>query len=157
MGRTEGARIPFTEEEVKNRDLVIRMLRYEDSLGKGGIGREIYTSEHYLPLRSLTPEKTLNRLVLDHFGFSSDDSSVENYRTIFSYYYRSPTDYDEEVLSSVYYMRHNRLMYYTTPAPQVGERYTDVPLYDLEGEETRLSHLLEGGNRYTFVAAFSTS
>ena len=56
---------------------------------------------------SLDVEKMINRIVLNYFGFDTSNESVENYRTIFRTYFKSPNDYDVEVINSVHYMREN--------------------------------------------------
>ena len=89
---------PFLHENVIDRDLVIKMLTFENEYGRGA-GQNIY---NIFTKHDLQPQKTINRHVLNHFGFDSSDESVNMYRTIFKTYYRSASNYDKEVLDCVY-------------------------------------------------------
>jgi hypothetical protein len=121
MRDLDAARIPFRQQHVADRDLVLRMLKYEDALLLGKTASQMYLSALYLPRQSLTVEKTVQRIVLRAHGFDASPESAQNYRAIFRYYYRSPTDHDKNVLASVPYMRENKLLYYTSPEIQVGQ------------------------------------
>ncbi len=148
----------FTSEDVANKALVIRMLQYEEALSKGPKGQALYANSSNLPLVSLFVEHTLNRMTLNHFGFSTSDSSVEAYRSIFRAYYRSPFDYDAEVLSSVHYMRENKCVYYKSKPLLVGDTVPDCKVYNLEGAATSLyDEFQREPFRYTVVAGFSMS
>lgn len=159
MGKIENQNEkPFTEANVCNRDLVIQMLKYEDSIILGNEGEQIYRNPLFKPRVSLTPEYAIHRLVLSHFGFDTTDTSVENYRKIFVHYYNSPTNYDKEVLSSVAYMRENKCVYYTKPIVNVGDIIPDVMLYNLDGNTTTtLYATLANDFDYAFVAGYSSS
>lgn len=151
-------RRPFTEEDCKNKSLVLQMLKHEDQLGKGEFGRTLYTNKFNKPLASLFPEKTLNRKVLDHFNFTNDDESVENYRKIFRTYYKGPNDYDKDVINAVYYMRHNRIAFYKEKKPLVGEIIPDAKLLNLDGSLTSITEILDNHHKnITAIAAFSES
>lgn len=100
---------------VGDRDLVLRMLRYEDGLIHSPETMRMYADPTFRPRTSLTIEHALQRVVLARFGFSTSDESVRAYRSIFRHYYRSPWDHDRDVLSAVTYMRENKLLYYTAP------------------------------------------
>jgi hypothetical protein len=125
--------IPFTEETIKDRDLILKLLRYENEIILGEDGKKIYTDLTYKPRTSLFPEYTIHRKVLSNFGFDTSDESVENYRKIFSFYYQSPTEFDKEVLDSVVYMRENKCVYYTSPIINVGDVIPDTSIYQLDG------------------------
>lgn len=147
----------FTELDLLNKDLIIKMLQYEDTLIHGEVGKKIYTDDLMLPRRSLTPEWTIHRLVLAKFGFSTDDEDVLNYRKIFLTYYNSPTDYDKDVLKSVTYMRENKCVYYTAPDINIGDSYPDCEVYKLDGK-TKTTILKELGKfKYAVIGAFSNS
>lgn len=149
---------PFNEQTLYDKDLIIQMLKYEDSIILGDEGKRIYNDLTYKPRVSLTPEYAIHRKVLSHFGFDTTDSSVENYRTIFKTYYKSATDYDSEVLCSVAYMRENKCVYYTEPAINVSDVIPDCELYELNGtDKTSIKSHLGHDFKYAFVAAFSTS
>jgi len=149
---------PFTSDEVKNRDLVIKMLKYEDSLIHGSVGQQIYGDSLYKPRVSLFPEYTLHRLVLSEFGFTTSAQDVANYRSIFSHYFRSLDDYDQEVLSSVTYMRENKCIYYKQPVIEIGDQLPNCRLYELNGNtETNLYDKLGNDFRYMVVGGFSNS
>lgn len=160
MGKTENHQnvIPFKLEHVADKDLVIKMLKYEDSLILGSTGKEIYSNPLYKPRISLTPEYTIHRLVLTKFNFDTSDESVENYRKIFGYYYKSPNKYDNDVLSSVTYMRENKCVYYTKPKINKDNIIPDCPLYNLDGETTTSLYQTLGKDfNYAFIAGYSTS
>jgi hypothetical protein len=133
----ETEKIPFTMKHVRDKSLVIAMLKYEDIYGNGEEGQIYYETELNFPRSSLM---------------------VQNYRKIFSTYYNSPTDYDADVLNSVYYMRENKCVYYTSPEIKVGDKLKDCPLLTAEGKEIKLFDILKN-HKYThaIVGAFSNS
>lgn len=92
--------IPFTMEHVKDKSLVIRLLQFEDLYGKSKEGQILYKTKLSMP-HTLRPIYAIHRYVLNHFGFSTSEESVKNYRRIFSYYYKSPTEYDKSVKYSI--------------------------------------------------------
>ena len=150
--------IPFTTEHIKSKNLVIEMLKYENDLILGPIGKEIYSNFLFKPRISLTPEYSIHRKVLTYFNFDTSDESVNNYRSIFKYYYHSPTNYDKDVLSSVVYMRENKLVYYTSPSLKLGQIIPDCPLWKIDGTtKTSLYDTLGNDFNYAFVAAYSLS
>lgn len=151
--------IAFTEDVIDDRDLIIKMLKYEDSI----ILSYDYTESHPPELAGTAASfeviYSIHRKVLSHFGFDTSDQSVENYRKIFSHYYQSATNYDAEVLNSVAYMRENRCVYYTKPILNVGDTIPDCDLYDLDGlSKTTIKNTLQNGTfDYAFVAGYSSS
>ena len=155
MGLITKKKIAFTKEHINNRELILKMLRYEDSIMLGDIGKQIYNSYDLYRYTSLDTQYTMNRMTLDHFDFSTDDKSTQNYRTIFQHYYNSPTDYDQEVVASVVYMRENKILFYTDPVLKVGDKYVDVPLLNMNGELTSINSIING--RYVMLAAYSAS
>jgi hypothetical protein len=149
---------PFTLNNVKNKILVIKMLKYEDTLIHGEVGKQIYGNAFYKPRISLFPEYSIHRLVLSKFGFTTSDQDVTNYRSIFASYYRSPDDYDVDVLSSVTYMRENKCVYYKQPIINIGHQLPNCQIYELNGTtETSLYEKMGRDFNYTFIAGFSTS
>jgi hypothetical protein len=104
----------FTNTELDNRALIIKMLQYEDSLILGPVGKEIYEDNSFEHYSSHEAMYIIHRITLNYFGFQTKDEDVQNYRKIFSKYYESPTKYDAEVLQSVVYMRENKLVYKTS-------------------------------------------
>lgn len=159
MGRGKQKTIPFTQKDVNNRELVIKLLSYEETLAKSETGQSLYKNPLNNPITSLTVEKILNRMTLLEFGFDTSDESVEQYRTIFKNYYKSPTDYDKEVLDSVYYMRENKCVYYTTAPIEVNDVCPNVELVELDGiQKSNLYDIINrSGFDYTVIAAFSLS
>jgi hypothetical protein len=147
---------PFTKENRSDRDLVIKMLRFEDSLLMGPVGAKIYAEPSYQVTKSLDSEYAFHRITLDHFGFDTTDQSTEIYRGIPMAYYRLPTDYDVEVLDSVAYTRNNKCLYYTEPEIKIGDILPDCPLYNLDGSLTSIKETL-GEFNHAFVAAYSNS
>jgi len=150
---------PFREEDVRNRELVIRMLKHEEKIIRSDEGQARYANPLNEPYISLTNEYAFNRATLTEFGFDTSDESVENYRTIFRTYFRSPDDYDKEVIDSVHYMRNNRCVFYKAPLINKGGQIPDVRLYNLDGKtETTLHQACRKGNpEKTLVCAFSNS
>lgn len=155
--QTETDTKPFTEDDIANKSLVIDMLKYEDTIYLGPVGKEIYSDKLYKPRISLTPEFSIHRLVLDKFGFDTSDESVQNYRKIFGFYYKSATDYDDDVLSSVAYMRENKCVYYTKPIINKGDVIPNCKIYTLNKNPTTLYETLGNDFEYAFVAGFSSS
>ena len=133
----------FTDQELANRDLVIRMLRWESEFMCSPEGQARYKTQGSGQFTSLDNEYAFNRRVLREFGFTTNDTSVANYRRIFQTYFQSPTDYDHDVIQSSHYMRNNRCVFYTTPEIHVGDRIPDVPLLTTNPDITKviiLSH-----------------
>jgi hypothetical protein len=159
MGKTELVEYkPFTLEDVKNRNLVIKMLKYEDTIIHGEIGKQIYGDPSYKPRTSLFSQFSIHRLVLSKFGFTTSNNDVKNYRSIFLNYYQSPDNYDQEVLSSVTYMRENKCVYYKQPIIQIGDQLPNCRLYELDGKtETNLYEKFGQDFNYMFIGGFSNS
>lgn len=151
-------RKPFTLEHVKDRELVIKMLSYEDTQMLGLPGKHIFKDLSLHHLTSLETYYIFHRMTLAAHGFSTTDEDVANYRKIFSNYYNSPHSYDAQVLGSVCYMRQNKCVYYDAPLLSVGDEAPDVELLTLEGLSTSLSSLMTAHpHKYVFVGAFSNS
>lgn len=158
MGRTNNTGKSFTNDDVDNKDLVIKMLQFEEQFTKSDRGQALYKNKLNRPFISLTVEKTINRIVLAQFGYNTTDDDVETYRTIFRTYFRSPDDYDEDVINSVHYMRENRCVFYKATPLQIGEQVPDSTLYHLNGKnKTSLYNIIDKKSRYTVIAAFSLS
>lgn len=146
----------FTEGTLLERKLIIEMLKYEDSIIKGDIGTKIYQNPSFSPTESFEAERAIIRLVLDKFDFKTEDSDVKNYNKIFKTYYKSPTEYDKEVLNSVAYMRENRCVYYTSPEVKVGDILKDCRIYDIDDKQTSIRESM-GEFDHAFIAGFSNS
>ena len=159
MRDTYGAeRRPFTVAQVADRPLVLKMLRYEDALMLGPEGAAIYGDPTIPHLSSLETFYILHRATLAAHGFSTTDADVENYRKIFSHYYRSPHDYDAEIIGAVAYMRENKCVFYKSPPITIGDKAPDVPLQTIAGIHTSLYKVLaENHHEHVFVGAFSNS
>lgn len=153
---------PFTPNNVTNKQLVIKMLTYETNLAKSEQGQSLYRNPLNNPLVSLHVEKTLNRLTLSHFGFDTNDESVETFRTIFKTYYNSPTDYDPDVIGASYYMKNNKVKFYQSLPIEIGQTAPNCRLYNLDGiTQTTLYDVISQKQQttpsYTVIAAFSLS
>lgn len=159
MGGSEQEKPVFAEEHILNKKLVLKMLQYEDKLYLSDVGQSVLSSPGMSNIYSLEAGKTIQRMTLDHFGFSTSDESVANYRLIFSYYWRSAADYDHDVLSSVFYMRENRCLYYTDAELVPGDSAPNCTLYELDSTtQTSLHEILaEEPEKTTIVAAYSAS
>ncbi len=152
---------PFTDETLKNRELIIKMLQYEDSIILSDKGQQIYkqnTNNLYVSLASFY---IIHRMVLNHFNFTTTDQDVLNYRKIFKTYYKSPIDYDKDVINSVTYMRENKCIFYDSKVIEIGEQIPDVVVHKLDGTKTSLQDEIkikvDEGNEKIFVGAFSNS
>ena len=149
---------PFTLDDVSNKDLVMKMLTYEDTILHSEKGQCVYKNPVNRALYSLEPQFVINRLTLSHFGFDTTKESVETYRSIFRNYYTSPTEYDKEVLVCSTYMRENRLMFYQTSALEIGDSIPECELLSLKEESESLHSILTKENaQYYLLHAFSTS
>lgn len=149
---------PFRPNNLTNKNLIIQMLKFEDEFGKSENGQKFYKTDTLNPRTSLEPIYAIHRCVLSHFGFDTTDQSVDNYRKIFQTYYKSPTDYDREVINSVYYMRANKCVFYNLPKPQIGDNLIDCNLLTLNGKSTTLITEISKLNfDKCFVGAFSNS
>ena len=147
----------FTIEHLNNRKLIINMLKYEDSIILGDIGKTIFEDPSYEHFSSLEGMHSIHRIVLHDFNFKNEDDDVENYKKIFLKYYKSPTEYDEEVLQSVTYMRENKSVYYTKPDYNIGDLFKPVKVYDVSENVINLIDKINAQDRYTFIGGFSTS
>ena len=135
------------------------MLHYEEEYTKSQRGQDMYRNPLNKPFITLNVEKTINRIVLNHFGYNTEDSDVETYRTIFRTYFRSPDDYDKEVIELVHYMRENRCVYYKSKPMKINDIIPDCTLYKLDGKTKINMYEIINKKRhnYTVVAAFSLS
>lgn len=150
--------IKFTLDHTHNKELVVKMLTYEDAYGKSEEAMKIYTSKLSHP-HTLFPIYVIHKKVLTDFGFDTSDESVTNYRKIFSVFYKSPTEYDRDVINSVYYMKNNKCMFYKKPMPKVGDKITDCSILNLDGSSTTLFNALHSisNAEYYFMCSFSMS
>lgn len=116
-----------------DRDLVIMMLQHEEELRYSDKYQDIYDDKIKNPQNySMTSvEINLHKEVLNHFGFSDSDQSIDQYQLIPSKYRN-----DEEVKSSAYFIRYNIMR---DSDIIEGDQYIDVDLVDLEGKSCRLS------------------
>ena len=151
---------PFTVQNVKDKSLVIKMLQYEEELATSDWGQEQYRNHNSTV--SLNTEYLFNRKTLTYFGFDTSDESVSNYRSIFSNYFNSPTDYDADVIGASYYMRNNRCVFYTAKPLEQGDIIPDCPLFMLDGQPTTLYDAMKKSNSSAspssaLVCAFSSS
>lgn len=151
----------FTPSDIANRDLILAMLQYENKLFFSEEGQRVMAEPGMNNLTSLEGSKTVQRLTLNHFGFNSAEQDLSHYRTIFHHYYHSAFDYDEEILSSVFYMRANRCLYYKTPELERGDTVPDCELYNIDTNSScRLYDILADPDKSrpkTILAAYSLS
>ena len=153
----------FTIDDIKNKELILKMLKFEDELYMSNKGQEIMIN-HGNNITNNLGSKAIQRLTLNNFGYLSDDDNLLIYRKIFSNYYNSPTDYDEDILKSVYYMRENRLLYYKEKTIIVGDKIPNINLYLLDGKtltdiysNLNLNSNSNSNSKFSLVAAFSMS
>ena len=146
----------FTRDHLTDRSLILTMLKWEDQLILSDLGQSIYRNKFN---KLLQPQFVIQRMVLTHFGFDTSDNSLSNYREIFRTYYKSPVEYDHEVLDSVVYMRENRCVYYTEPMINVSDKLPHCSLFGLDGHTKYSLHEIidRSGYQHCLIAAFSTS
>lgn len=157
--------IPFTAEHVKNRELIMKMLAHEDTIIHSDVATQIYRNPTYGGYQTLETVYITHRMTLTAFNFCNTDEDVKMYRTIFRNYYRSPTEYDKEVLDKVTYMRENKCVYYTGKDYNIGDTFHDVPVWDITGtQQLSVVNILQNQRTtegepylYTFIGAFSNS
>ena len=150
--------IHFTESHIKNRDLIIKMLKYEDTIIHSDFGKNIYEDSTHELFSSLETMYVMHRITLNAFSFKTTDNDIINYRKIFSYYYKSPYEYDKEVLDCVTYMRENKCVYYTNKDFKINDKFEDVNVYDIDGKtKISLFDKINKNDNYTIVGAFSNS
>lgn len=155
--QSESTAKEFGDHELNNRDLVIKMLRWESEFMCSPEGQARYKAKGSGQFTSLDNEYAFNRRVLREFGFTTNDQSVANYRRIFRTYFRSPTDYDHDVINASHYMRNNRCVFYTTPEIQVGDQIPDVPLLTTTPDNSYIPTTLYNTIRdYTLVPSTGT-
>ena len=66
----------FTNEIITNRNLIIEMLKYEDLVIHGDIGKKIYNDNSYEHYTTHEAMYTIHRIVLSEFGFNFDALSI---------------------------------------------------------------------------------
>ena len=71
--------IPFRKEHLKDRNLIIKMLKWENKILLGEYGQSVYRNSYN---KLLQPHFAIQRQVLQHFGFDPTDNSLENYREL---------------------------------------------------------------------------
>lgn len=154
----ENKLIPFDLEYIQNKQLILSMLEYEDKLFLSKEGQQ-FLSEYGSNTTSLEGSKSIQRKTLNNFGFSSTDTDLSNYRKIFHHYYVSSTEYDPQILNSVYYMRENRCLYYKSKPLEINTIIPNLNVYGLDGETQYDLHQLIKTKNYskTILAAFSLS
>lgn len=150
--------IPFGLTYIQNKQLILSMLEYEDKLFLSREGQQ-FLSEYGSNTTSLEGSKSIQRKTLNNFGFESSDADLANYRKIFHHYYTSSTDYDPQILNSVYYMRENRCLYYKSQPLKLGTQIPNLNIYGLDGKTQYDLHQLIKTKNYdkTILAAFSLS
>ena len=143
-----GFTIDFTPEHVKDRNLIIKMLKYENNIILSQTPDTLQTNFDFII--------DTHKRVLANFGFNINNYCIQNYRKIFSNYYRSPTNYDREVLDSVVYTRENKCVYYTRPILNINDKIPNISLYDLDKSILQIYDLFDKF-KYGIIVAFSTS
>lgn len=150
--------ISFEETHIKDRYLILRMLKYEDKLFLSNQGQK-FLQEYGENTTSLEGSKSIQRMTLNNFGFESTEQDLKKYRTIFHYYYVNSLNYDTEILNSVYYMRENKCLYYKSKPIELGIQIPNINVYGLDGTTQYDLHQLIRSKNYskTILAAFSLS
>lgn len=152
----------FNSTHLYNRELVLKMLNHEDKLIHDDKTLAMYDDPFYESQDGLFIIKTIQRITLSDFGFINDDDDLEIYRNIFRTYYRSPTDYDSEIINAVTYFRENKTIFYQAPEINIGENIkyllNQINLLDLnENLHNLLTLVSTNPKKYTYVGGFSAS
>jgi hypothetical protein len=150
-------RTHFTDEHINNKELVKTMLTYEDTIIHGDIGKEIYADDSYEHFSTLEAMYTIHRIVLNFFNFKNTDDDILNYRKIFSRYYKSPNDYDEDVINCVTYMRENKCVFYKGKDYNIGDTFENIVVLTTNKDKVNILDKINKDDNYTFVGAFSNS
>lgn len=150
--------ISFEEIHIADKKLILEMLKFENDLFLSKSGQQ-FLNEYGNNITSLEGSKSIQRRTLKNFGFKSTDDDLKKYRTIFHHYYKSPYDYDTQILNSVYYMRENRCLYYKTKPLEINQIIPNLVVYGLDGLTQYDLHQLIKSKNYskTILAAFSLS
>ncbi len=150
--------ISFDESHIKNKELILKMLKFEDELFLSEQGQQ-FLNDYGNNILSLEGSKSIQRKTLNYFGFESKNSDLKNYRRIFHNYFKSSTNFDSDVMNSVFYMRENRCLYYKSPQLEINEIIPNIGIYDLDGKTQYELHELIRSKKFnkTFLAAFSLS
>ena len=150
--------IPFTLNDIKNKDLVIEMLKEETKISFDNDYQDKYHDKFFRPYISLDINLLIVRVVLNKFGFNTSDESIENYRSIFKYYYKNPNEYDYDVIQSSHYMKNNRVLFYKTKPLNIDDTIPNVNLLNLDSTKTNLYDIInQNKSDYTIIASFSMS
>lgn len=150
--------ISFGQTQILNKELILKMLKYEDKLFLSDSGQK-FLNEYGNNTTSLEGSKSIQRRTLNNFGFESTDLDLNNYRKIFHHYYNDSENYDLDILNSVYYMRENRCLYYKSPPLKKNQIIPNLNIFGLDGLTHYDLHQLIKSKNYdkTFLAAFSLS
>jgi hypothetical protein len=159
---------PFEPEDGRNKELVLKMLVYEDSLIHGKEAQEAYRAFRAFGHHSMDVERMTARQTLAHFGYDTGDESLKLYREINRLYRDEDGRLDPEIRASVTYLRANRLLDYVHPPLVLGQAFPDplVHLYEpliysfdyhvLENP-LRLSDVFDRTKDQRIIGAFSSS
>lgn len=139
----------FQIEDLRNRDLILKMLKYEDELYLGEYGQNCFRSKYN---ERLHPHYHIQRKVLNDFNFTTTDESLKLYREIYHTY---PDD--KEIHDSVVYLRENRCLKYTAPKININDIFPNTVVYGLDGKTEYDLYSIMKPYEKVVVGAFSTS
>lgn len=124
--------------------VVVDMLRYEEQERYSERIQALFDQPHEV----MSVEDNLQREVLKHFGYSSSDQSLNQYRLI-------PGKYkdDDEVRQAAYFIRYNIMV---DGELGVGSEMVDVPLVSLDGTPCQLSDFVHGYRPLVILAGSVT-
>ncbi len=141
MGLLEGPSLgPFTKKHIFDKELVLKMLSYEDAYIFSPEGQDLYSSFGFQRFTSSEPEFSTARRTLSHFGFDTDDESLSNYRHINANWYKGPHpgQHDPDIMAAVVYLRANKCLRYTLPKPCRGEVIPNPVVFSYDFETMSL-------------------
>jgi hypothetical protein len=147
-GNCEGATSAF-DVDVAPRAVVLAMLREEDKRRKSDAMQKLYddTRDDFKDDRV---EQYIQRSVLKTFGFAPSQANLDNYWKI-----RAKYEDDEEMMSSVIYLRYAHMLHECTIA--LGAPCPDAALVTVDGERpVRLSDYMAAHEHLVVLAGSMT-
>lgn len=149
----------FSDEHIKDKNLILTMKKFEESLYFSNDGQKILSDKGMQNMVSFEGVRTIQRLTLKKFNFNASDKSLESYRRIFNYYYKSPFFYDSVVMNSIVYYRENKCLYYTNPTLNIGDTIPECNIISIDDNKTCtiMSTILSAIKQTTMICAFSGS
>ena len=141
----------FLIDEVP-RSKIIEMLKEEQFVRYSPQIQSIYTDQYYHSrnypnAKRLNIELEVQKFILNKFGYTTNEVSIDNYHKIPSVYWN-----DEEVKNSIFYMKLNIFKYKSL---NVGDDMIDCEIIKYETKEPIYLSTLTNGNKPLVILAGS--